>query len=47
MYGKIELTFIAFILGALLSLGLMNGLAPDVDPVEHGPYAANGLAWNN
>ena len=47
MSGRIELTFIAFVLAALLSLGLMTGPAPDADPVEHDPFTANGMAWNN
>ena len=47
MYGKIELTFLAWVLAALLGLGLMNGPAPDSDPVQHGPHTANAIAWNN
>lgn len=47
MPGKIELTVIAFVLVALLSLGVMHGPSDDVDPVEHDPFTANGLAWNN
>ena len=48
MIGKMELTFIGIVaLVALLSLGLMNDPVGDTDPVEHGPFTASGLAWNN
>jgi hypothetical protein len=48
MNGKIELTFIGIlVLMALLSLGLMSDPVADPDPLQHDPYTASGLAWNN
>ena len=49
MNGKLELTFIGMlILAALLSFGVVNDSAAGVDPpVQHDPYTASGLAWNN
>jgi hypothetical protein len=43
-----ELAFIgALILAALLSLGIMSDPVADTRPVQHDPYTASGLAWNN
>ena len=48
MKGRSELTLIGILaLAVVLGLGLLSDRTPAGDPFEHGPYTANGLAWNN